>query len=515
MGLAICIAVVLMIVLLMRKRNVHCYHFDTDLKDPTTSGPYYATVNKPQPSSNRNQFCMGGGGYSTIDTPDDVCGHIELAPIDQVQDISRPLPPPPESTLQLVEIDQSPGFLQNNPESLHINLMYSSSDRLDQDESFMQSQTNRHTSTVVTLPQTLDIYTDPSHIKPHQVSPPSECAPIYSEAGLTLEAFRAGSPHASSPPPDQLHPQESIYANPSPLIKSEGPMELTHANIKEERVLGTGLFGQVVLANTIGVSLKDLKLHDTNDDKGLTVLVAIKKLKHNPDQFIKEAFEKEIKFMSRLRDENVVRLLAICSSGDPFIVMEYMENGDLNQYLQNREFGSNKDQLPASILLYMCLQISSGMRYLASLNFIHRDLATRNCLVGADNVVKVADFGMSRSLYSSYYYRIKGRVILPIRWMAYECYYGKFSEKTDVWAFGVTMWEMFTFTKKQPYEEMSDQELIDSAIRGPDRLLLSRPDTCPEEVFEVMLRCWVHEPEERADFEEIRSSLSAIFAYMQ
>ena len=480
MGLAICIAVVLMIVLFiwLRKRNVHCDQFDTDLKDPTTSSsgpchatvnksqpssnrsPCYATVNKPQPSSNRNQFCMEGGGYSTINTPADVCGHIELAPIDQVQ-------------------------------------------------------TNRHTSTVVTLPQTLHIYAVPSHIKPRQVSPPSECAPIYSEAGLTLEAFRAGNPHASSPPLDRLHPQESIYANPSPLIKSEGPMELTHGNIKEERVLGTGLFGQVVLANTIGVSLKELKLHDTNDDKGVTVLVAIKKLKHNPDQFIKEAFEKEIKFMSRLRDENVVRLLAICSSGDPFIVMEYMENCDLNQYLKNREFGSNKDQLPASILLYMCLQISSGMRYLASLNFIHRDLATRNCLVGADNVVKVADFGMSHSLYSSYYYRIKGRFILPIRWMAYECFYGKFSEKTDVWAFGVTMWEMFTFAKKQPYKGMSDQELIDSAIRGPDRLLLSRPDTCPEEVFEVMLRCWVHEPEERADFEEIHSSLSAMFAYMQ
>ena len=92
--------------------------------------------------------------------------------------------------------------------------------------------------------------------------------------------------------------------------------------------------------------------------------------------------------------------------------------------------------------------------------------------------------------------------------MAY-CYYGK-SEKTDVWAFGMTMWEIFAFAKQQPYDEISDNDLLDNAT---NRLLLSRPDTCPEEVFKVMLRCWVHEPEERADFGEIHSLLSAFFSH--
>ena len=515
-AVVVAIAAVLVIVLviwLRKKRmgNMQFDQFDADLKDPTTSDPFYAEVNKPQPPPLPDRFYAGAGAYATINTPMDGNGHIELVSMDRSQDMLGPLPPLPDSSPQPVKIDQAPDFLRNNP-------MYLSADHLNRDESFLQSQRRLGSvsAAVTSSLNMLDIYADPSCISSRQVSPPSDNIPIYSEASLTPAAFRAGFPHGSSPPPDQsepLHPYASIYANPSPLMKSEGPMELTHENIREQRVLGTGQFGQVILANTVGVSLKNLRLSDVNDDKGITVQVAIKKLKHNPDQFVKEAFEKEIKFMSRLKDENVVRLLAICSSGDPFIVMEYMENGDLNQYLQNREFGSDESQLPASILLYMCLQISSGMRYLASLKFVHRDLATRNCLVGADNVVKVADFGMSRSLYSSYYYRIKGRAMLPIRWMAYECYYGKFSEKTDVWAFGVTMWEMFTFAKKQPYEEMSDQELIDNAVGGSNRLLLSRPDTCPEEVFEVMVRCWVHEPEERADFEEIHSSLSAIFAY--
>ena len=272
------------------------------------------------------------------------------------------------------------------------------------------------------------------------------------------------------------------------------------------------------MAETVGLSLKDLKLSDSTDDRSISVLVALKKLKPNAEEVVKEAFEKEIKFMSRLDHDNVVRLLGICSSGNPFIIMEYMENGDLNQYLYKFEMAPlesppGENQLPPSKLLYMALQVSNGMRYLASLKFVHRDLATRNCLVGANYLIKIADFGMSRSLYSSHYYRIRGRAMLPIRWMANECFYGRFSEKTDIWAFGVTMWEIFTFAKKQPFEEMTDQEVIDDSVKGPDRQLLPRPEACPPEVYEVMLRCWVHEPSERADFEEVQSSLSALHSY--
>ena len=150
------------------------------------------------------------------------------------------------------------------------------------------------------------------------------------------------------------------------------------------------------------------------------------------------------------------------------------------------------------------------MRYLASHNYVHRDLATRNCLVGSNYLVKVSDFGMSKSLYESHYYRIQGRAILPIRWMSVECFYGKFSQKSDVWAFGVTTWEIFTLAKEQPYQRMSDRQLIDDAIKAKNRKLLGKPEMCPPEVYDIMLKCWAYRPKQRATFEELFQLLSSI-----
>lgn len=338
--------------------------------------------------------------------------------------------------------------------------------------------------------------------------------PIYSEA---LE------PHMFSeeltPNEDDLRPYGPIYAEPQPLSRSEAPLEVTSDHIQEIRNLGIGEFGAVVLAETVGISLQDLNLSTTDNDRTVHIQVAVKKLKPHAHTSVRTSFEREIKFMSRLKNENIVRLLAICTSDSPFIVMEYMENGDLNQYLRNHELAEADSvivagQLPASLLVYMAVQIASGMRYLASMNFVHRDMATRNCLVGKNFVVKIADFGMSKSLYEHAYYRVRGRAKLPIRWMATECFYGRFSEKSDVWAFGVTIWEIFVLGKQQPYEEIDDQELIQDAIRGSSRQLLERPQACPAEIYEVMLRCWEYEAECRASFEEIFSSLAAIHQQM-
>ena len=318
---------------------------------------------------------------------------------------------------------------------------------------------------------------------------------------------------------NDLHPYGPIYTNPKALKKADAPLEVTAANVCEVKQLGIGGFGEVVLAETIGVSLKDMKLSQTDDDKSVRIQVTIKKLKLLAKNPVREAFEKEIKFMSRLKDDNIVRLLAICSTDTPFIVMEYMENGDLNQYLQKHDMAPSEgptkpNQLPVSILLYMAVQIASGMRYLASLKYVHRDMATRNCLVGMNFTVKISDFGMSRNLYEHSYYRVWGRAMLPIRWMATESFYGQFSEKTDIWSFGVTMWEIFTLTKTQPYEELDDQEMIQDAIRGASRRLLDRPEACPMEVYQVMLRCWEYSPEDRATFEEVFNTLAAIHRKM-
>ena len=317
---------------------------------------------------------------------------------------------------------------------------------------------------------------------------------------------------------DVAIPYSAIYEEPKePSAYSSSVVKVTRKNIVEIRNLGMGQFGQVILARTVGVQLVGLCQSEGEPDANGGTLVAIKKLKQDAENGLVEAFDKEVKFMSRLKHDNVVRLLGVCTEGESFIMMEYMENGDLNQFLQKQKVmpdtisGLKENEVTPIILLYMGVQIASGMHYLSSRRFVHRDLATRNCLVGRDFVVKISDFGMSRSLYESAYYRVQGTLILPIRWMACETFYGKFSVKSDSWAFGVAMWEIYTLGKVDPYEEMTDEEVIADAIRGPDRKLLSRPDLCPQEVYDIMQRCWVPEPTMRADFGEIYSRLFMMY----
>lgn len=312
-------------------------------------------------------------------------------------------------------------------------------------------------------------------------------------------------------------PYSAIYEDPKPLSTNEAPLQVTETNIIEVRKLGTGQFGNVILAKTRGLSLRDMRLSESDTDRSKSILVAIKKLKPDAETGLMEAFDKEVKFMSRLNHDNVVRLLGVCSGEESFIMMEYMENGDLNQFLQRQRImsdnisGLQENEVTPIILLYMGVQIASGMHYLSSQRFVHRDLATRNCLMGKDFIVKISDFGMSRSLYESAYYRVQGTLVLPIRWMACETFYGKFSVKSDAWAFGVTLWEIYTLGKIDPYDYMTDEEVIADAIRGPDRKIPEIPEACPRDVYEIMLRCWVHEPSMRADFGEIYSRLFMIY----
>ena len=313
---------------------------------------------------------------------------------------------------------------------------------------------------------------------------------------------------------DSFKPYAPIYTLPINLPKSkEVLLKVFGSNIREIRELGMGQFGKVILAETVGLSAKELRLSEL-DDKSKSTLVAVKKLKSDAPNVTKEAFEKEVNFMSRLTDRNVIRILGICYEDTPFIMMEYMEKGDLNQYLQKFQIHATdsepQGQLTIKTLVNMATQIASAMKYLASHNYVHRDLATRNCLVGPNYLVKISDFGMSKSLYDSHYYRIHGRFALPVRWMAYECFYGKFSQKSDVWAFGVTMWEIFTLAKEQPCNGMSDKQVIEDALKGKNRKILAKPDLCPLKLYKIMLECWEHNSELRATFEELFQLLTSI-----
>ena len=334
--------------------------------------------------------------------------------------------------------------------------------------------------------------------------------PIYSEAIDPSMFTKRASTIVTD---DDLHPYGPIYAKPIKQ-KSRQPLNVNEDNICEVKRIGVGQFGAVLLAKMSGLSATDIKTlpKDAIGADGVA-LVAVKRLKPDVSDEIRQSFDKEIKFMSQLQHENIVQLLAVCTRRDnPFIVMEYMENGDLNQFLQKYQMVSDDEavysnQIPPSALLYMAVQIASGMCYLSSLNYVHRDLATRNCLVGSNFRIKISDFGMSRNLYERVYYRVRGRAMLPIRWMATESFYGRFSEKSDVWAYGVVVWEIFTLGKKQPYEKLDDQEMIQDAIRGTGRRIMNKPDGCPQAVYEVMLSCWEYSAADRATFKDIHQSL--------
>ena len=482
-----------------------------------SSNGLYAELSKPEPPPLPSRI-TDNGGYASIDIP----SNGNMFPLN---DVNSPLPPP--LTPQHISPDRpTPAQISSKPNFLQPNPMYASSENLDghfQPKEYLQPTRSLPHIADADEPREMgsqfNIYARPN-LAPPPVPPyrgtPDPDDGIFTDEDINPEALKRQSFNMDS---SIYGGYRAIYNDPQPLQRSENELlEVKEKNIRELKDLGMGQFGVVVLAHTVSLSLKQLGMSESNNDPGVSLVVAIKRLRAEADDKMREMFEKEVKFMARLKHENVVRLLGVCLSKNAFIMMEYMENGDLNHYLRNMALIEDINPLPEGavsvpVLIYICLQVTRGMCYLASLRFIHRDLATRNILVGQDFKVKIADFGMSQNLYSDFYYRIQGRAVLPIRWMANECFYGRFSEKTDVWSFGVLMWEIFTLCKLQPFDTMTDQEVIDDAIKGSERTLPYQPEACPNEVYSVMLDCWVHDPEERASFEQIYDLLCSIHAY--
>uniref|UniRef100_A0A8C1TLM7 receptor protein-tyrosine kinase n=1 Tax=Cyprinus carpio TaxID=7962 RepID=A0A8C1TLM7_CYPCA len=242
-------------------------------------------------------------------------------------------------------------------------------------------------------------------------------------------------------------------------------------------------FGEVHLCEAEG-NQEFLKDHcgDISDEP-------MKHLREDANKNARNDFLKEIRIISRLRDLNIIGLSAVCVESDPLcMITEYMENGDLDQFLSRYELQNEGVQAGDSN--------SSGMKYLSSLNFVHCDLATRDCLVGTNNTIKITNFGISRNLYRGDYYRIEGRAALPIRWMSWESSLsgGKFTMASDVWAFGVTLWEILTLCKEKPYTQFTDEQVIentDEFFRDQNKqVYLPKPHCCPDSVYSLMLSCW-------------------------
>ncbi|XP_037656889.1 tyrosine-protein kinase Fer isoform X3 [Choloepus didactylus] len=260
---------------------------------------------------------------------------------------------------------------------------------------------------------------------------------------------------------------------------------LNHEDVTLGELLGKGNFGEVYKG-----TLKD------------KAAVAVKTCKEDLPQELKIKFLQEAKILKQYDHPNIVKLIGVCTQRQPiYIIMELIPGGDFLSFLRKK-----KDELKLKQLVKFSLDAASGMAYLESKNCIHRDLAARNCLVAENNVLKISDFGMSRQedggVYSS-----SGLKQIPIKWTAPEALnYGRYSSESDVWSFGILLWETFSLGVC-PYPGMTNQQAREQVERG---YRMSAPQHCPEDIFKIMLKCWDYKPENRPKFGELQKELAAI-----
>ncbi|XP_078221190.1 tyrosine-protein kinase Fer isoform X2 [Callithrix jacchus] len=273
-----------------------------------------------------------------------------------------------------------------------------------------------------------------------------------------------------------------VLLNPIPKDKK---WILNHEDVTLGELLGKGNFGEVYKG-----TLKD------------KTAVAVKTCKEDLPQELKIKFLQEAKILKQYDHPNIVKLIGVCTQRQPvYIIMELVSGGDFLSFLRKK-----KDELKLKQLVKFSLDAASGMSYLESKNCIHRDLAARNCLVGVNNVLKIGDFGMSRQedggVYSS-----SGLKQIPIKWTAPEALnYGRYSSESDVWSFGILLWETFSLGVC-PYPGLTNQQAREQVERG---YRMSAPQHCPEDISKIMMKCWDYKPENRPKFSELQKELVII-----
>uniref|UniRef100_A0A7N8X2N1 receptor protein-tyrosine kinase n=1 Tax=Mastacembelus armatus TaxID=205130 RepID=A0A7N8X2N1_9TELE len=224
-----------------------------------------------------------------------------------------------------------------------------------------------------------------------------------------------------------------------------------------------------------------------------------------------EDFLREAACMKEFDHPNVMRLLGVClqtveSEGypSPVVILPYMKHGDLHSYLLYSRLGDCPVYLPSQMLVKFMTDIARGMEYLSGKNFIHRDLAARNCMLNENMNVCVADFGLSKKIYNGDYYR-QGRISkMPVKWIAIESLADRvYTTKSDVWSFGVTMWEIAT-RGQTPYPGVENSEIYDYLRQGNR---LKQPPDCLDSIYALMFSCWLLSPKDRPSFESLRCEL--------
>ncbi|XP_031558117.1 putative insulin-like peptide receptor [Actinia tenebrosa] len=265
--------------------------------------------------------------------------------------------------------------------------------------------------------------------------------------------------------------------------------EVPRDKIKLIRELGQGSFGMVFEGEALDIVKDKPKCR-----------VAVKTVSENASVRDRIEFLQEASIMKAFHCHHVVELLGVVSDGQPtLVIMELMHNGDLKNHLRSRRPEEGGELPPPTLpeMLQMAGEIADGMAYLASRKFVHRDLAARNCMVNENLTVKIGDFGMTRDIYETDYYRKGGKGLLPVRWMAPESLKdGIFSSPSDVWSYGVVLWEMATLAS-QPYPGKSNEEVLKFVVDGG---VMDKPMDAPNELYDLMTLCWQHSPKARPTF---------------
>uniref|UniRef100_H3CNS0 Tyrosine-protein kinase n=1 Tax=Tetraodon nigroviridis TaxID=99883 RepID=H3CNS0_TETNG len=276
---------------------------------------------------------------------------------------------------------------------------------------------------------------------------------------------------------------ESPYADPDELRSSTVDRSQLFL---EDGELGSGNFGTVMK----GI----YKMKKTEKT------VAVKILKNDEDNLsVREEMLREANVMQQLDNPYIVRMIGICEAENLMLVMELAELGPLHKFLQKHK------QISMKNITELVHQVSVGMKYLEEHNFVHRDLAARNVLLVTQHYAKISDFGLSKAVAEDKsYYKAKGHGKWPVKWYAPECInYFKFSSKSDVWSFGVLMWEAFSFGQK-PYRGMKGNEVMQMIESGQR---MEAPANCPSEMSDLMQACWTYKVEDRPSFSVVEPRL--------
>uniref|UniRef100_A0A3B1IMD3 Fibroblast growth factor receptor n=1 Tax=Astyanax mexicanus TaxID=7994 RepID=A0A3B1IMD3_ASTMX len=286
-------------------------------------------------------------------------------------------------------------------------------------------------------------------------------------------------------------------------LPSDPKWEFPRSKLTLGKALGEGCFGQVVMAEAIGIDKE-------KPNKPLTV--AVKMLKDDGTDKDLSDLVSEMEMMKMIgKHKNIINLLGACTQDGPlYVLVEYASKGNLREYLRARrppgmDYSFDTCKIPNETLTFKDLvscayQVARGMEYLASQKCIHRDLAARNVLVTEDNVMKIADFGLARDVHNIDYYKKTTNGRLPVKWMAPEALFDRvYTHQSDVWSYGVLLWEIFTLGGS-PYPGIPVEELFKLLKEGHR---MDKPANCTHELYMIMRECWHAVPSQRPTFRQL------------